>query len=465
MHYPFWYVPTLTSPMWIAVVAVLHMFSAMYAVGGSIILTTQTGLAYRLQDKKFLSYLRGHAWFFVLFTAVFGALTGVGIWWTIGLASPLATEELIHVFVLIWSIEYVAFILEVSAGLIFFYYWGRLSQKTHLTMGWIYAGAAFASLLAVTPITSFMISIGSWQPGDSVAVAFFNPQAFPQIIARTGASLLLASLYFFLHSSFKIKDDEVLKIRVGQLSANWAMLGAVLTIIGGVFWYVSLPPSGKAAISSASVLNVLSLIIFALTAGVVVMMYYGPIKNPKWLSPGFSILFFMAGLAATGTGEFIRESVRKPYIIYNRVLGSQIRPEEIPELRQNGYTAGGVWTRTYINDKYPGVIEDSEDGARINEANLLALSAEERRDVGRAIYMNHCNNCHAVSTGYNAVAQLSRGWNEQLVYDSIINLDRIHFFMPPWAGTEAEAKVLTEYIISVRHPYPEGFIHTSEEDR
>jgi len=32
MHYPFWYVPEQTSPMWIAVVAGLHIYTAVYVV-------------------------------------------------------------------------------------------------------------------------------------------------------------------------------------------------------------------------------------------------------------------------------------------------------------------------------------------------------------------------------------------------------------------------------------------------
>lgn len=457
MHYPFWYVPVLTSPIWIAVVAVLHMYAAMYAVGGSILLSAQTGLAYRSSDGDYLGYLRTHAWFFVLFTTIFGALSGVGIWWTIGLASPLATEELIHVFVLIWAIEYLAFFVEITSGFIFFYYWGRLDSQNHLRMGWIYAGAAFVSLLAITPITSFQINNGNWVPGDGVARAFFNPQAFPQIIARTGASLLLAALYFFLHVTLKAADKVRVRDCVGRESAKWAILGAVLTLIGGVTWYINLPPTGSAAISSATVLNVLTVIIFALSAGVVLMVYVGPIRNPSWLNPGFAFLFLGFGLAATGTGEFIRESVRKPYIVYNRVLGSQIRPEAVTQLRRSGYIAGGVWTSAYVRDKYPRVLPVSSEA--IDQSVLRNLPARERRDVGRVIYMNHCNDCHAISFGYNAVAQLTRGWSRDLVYDSVIHLNEIHFFMPPWAGMDAEAEVLTDYLMSVRHPYPLGFAH------
>lgn len=457
MHYPFWYVPALTSPMWIAIVAVLHIYTAMYAVGGSILLALQTRLAYRTDDKDYLEYLRNHTWFFVLITLVYGSMFGVGIWWTVGLASPLATEELIHIFVLGWAMEYVTFILEILSAFIFFYYWGRLDPRTHLKMGWIYAGAAMGSLIIITPITAFMLNIGSWLPADGFWKAFFNPQAFPQILSRIGGSLMLGALYFFLHSSLKMGYNERLQEKISRESAKWAMYGAVLTIIGGIAWYFTLPPSAGAALVGAAVLNVLMVILFILTAGAVVMMYLGPFRNPRWLTPGFAILFFGLGLAATGTGEFIREAVRKPYIVYNRVLSNQIRPEEVPNLQKNGYLAGGVWTSAFIKDKYTDAI--SPDG-KIDGKRLLALPMNERREVGRTIFMYHCNDCHAVD-GYSAVAQLSRGWDRTLVYDTVTHLDQVHFFMPPWSGTDAEANVLTDYIMSVRHPYPGGFAYTN----
>ena len=37
------------------------------------------------------------------------------------------------------------------------------------------------------------------------------------------------------------------------------------------------------------------------------------------------------GIAALGTGEFIREAVRKPYIIYNVVLGQSDFAAEVPD--------------------------------------------------------------------------------------------------------------------------------------
>jgi len=45
---------------------------------------------------------------------VVGAVTGVGIWFTIGLIAPEATSNLIHTFVWVWAIEWVFFLVEAA---------------------------------------------------------------------------------------------------------------------------------------------------------------------------------------------------------------------------------------------------------------------------------------------------------------------------------------------------------------
>ena len=162
MHYPWWHVPFLTAPMLIAAIAVVHVLVSHYAVGGGLFLAFETSHAYRTGNTDYLAYLKQHAWFFILLTVVFGAITGVGIWWIIGLASPLATEMLIHIFVFGWAMEYVFFVLEIASAFIFYYYWGRLDPGTHTTVGWIYAGSAWISLVLITGITGFMLHNGAW---------------------------------------------------------------------------------------------------------------------------------------------------------------------------------------------------------------------------------------------------------------------------------------------------------------
>jgi cytochrome d ubiquinol oxidase subunit I len=452
MHYLWWYVPFLTAPMLIAIVAVFHVYVSMYAVGGGLFLALETQFAYRSGNRRYLGYLKDHAWFFILVTVVYGAITGVGIWWTIGLASPLATEMLIHIFVFGWAVEYVFFVLEIASAFIFYYYWDRLEPKTHQIIGWIYAFSAWMSLVLITGITAFMLNPGAWPQQRDFWVGFFNPQFWPQTLARTGGSLLLATLYVYLHAAFREKDSE-LRALIGIRSARPGLLGAILVTAGGVWWYLALPASAQAALAAASALNILMLLIFAVTTIVFVMLYLGPYRHPGWVTPGFALLLFSFGLAAIGAGEFIREAVRKPFIVYDVVLGNQITAEEVATLRQTGYLEGGVWPRAYIARHYPQVVNEQ---GQIDEADLLALPEVDRLKVGEVLFQYHCNDCHAAAEGYSAVGQLMRGWTPELIRLVAQHPEKAQFFMPPFAGRPEEAELLSQYLASIAKPFPSG---------
>jgi cytochrome d ubiquinol oxidase subunit I len=455
MHYPWWYVPFLTSPMLIALIAVIHVYVSMYAVGGGLFLAVETSYAYRVSNTRYLAYLKEHTWFFILVTVVFGAITGVGIWWTIGLASPLATEALIHIFVFGWAMEYVFFVLEIVSAFVFFYFWGRLPAKTHQTIGWIYGISAWVSLLLITGITAFMLNPGSWLVKPDFWVAFFNPQLIPQTIARTGGALLLASLYVYLHASFFRNDDPELRRLISTRSTRPGLLGAVLVTIGGVWWFLALPPSAQAALAAASALNILMVIIFAVTIVIFAMLYLGPYRNPGWITPGFALLLFTFGLAAIGAGEFVREAVRKPYIVYGVVLSNQMLPEEVDRFRQNGFLESGVWTRAMISESYPGAFRS--DGT-LDETSLLALPEADRIHVGEVIFSFACNDCHSSKEGYSAVSELMRGWSPEMIRAVVDHPERAQFFMPPFPGTGEEAELLTEYLSSIARPFPPGLM-------
>jgi hypothetical protein len=92
-----------------------------FAVGGGLFLVLTERRARREHDSKLLGWLKSHTKFFVLVTVVYGAVSGVGIWFTIALISPLATSNLIHAYVWGWAIEWVFFFLEITAALLYFY--------------------------------------------------------------------------------------------------------------------------------------------------------------------------------------------------------------------------------------------------------------------------------------------------------------------------------------------------------
>jgi cytochrome bd-type quinol oxidase subunit 1 len=437
--------------MVIAIVATLHVLVAHYAVGGGFFLARELSHAYQTEDRQYLQYLRKHAAFFILLTVVFGAITGVGIWWTIGLASPLATGLLIQIFVFGWATEWVFFVIELTSAFLLYYAWGRIPAWLHRSLAWIYAIAAWVSLVLITGITSFMLHSGNWPETRNFWDGFFNPQFWPQVITRTGGAFLLASLYVYFHASLFLKDAR-LRNMVQSRSGLPSFLGVALIALGGILWLVLLPEAPRATILASPVLTVLTVLLLALFVMISAAVYFGPIRFPEWLSPGFASLLLLMGLAAFSLGEFIREAVRKPYLIHNVALGSQVLVEEVPRLRQEGYLQAGVWTRYYVSQKFPSVM----DGQRIDYSRFGDLSPQERQAIGQVLFMHHCNDCHALGVGYTGVTPLIRGMDKDALKELILRLNEPYFYMPPWCGREEEAEVLAEYLASVAPPLPGG---------
>jgi cytochrome bd-type quinol oxidase subunit 1/mono/diheme cytochrome c family protein len=438
--------------MLIAAISVVHVLISHYAVGGGFFLAIETAHAHRHNDRAYLDYLKGHATFFVLLTVAFGAITGVGIWWTIGLASPLATETLIRTFVFGWAMEWVAFFVEITAAFIFYYYWNRLPPSIHIRIGWIYAAAAWISLVLITAITAFMLDPGDWSPANnSFWVALCNPQCIPQIVARTGGALMLTSLFVYFHSSVCVREQR-LRDLIQKRSSRPALLGAVLILTGGVGWFYFLPESAWTVMQSAAAINLMVALIFALTFLVLALIYFGPYRNPGWLTPGFAAALLALGLAAFSSGEFIREAVRKPYIIYNVVFGNQIFTHEVEQFRRSGYLESGAWTKPYVAAQYPDVLT----AGRIDSQKLLGLPLADRVRLGEVLFQYHCNDCHAAGYGYSALGPLLAGRPRDMILGTVEHLEVAHFFMPPWAGTPPEAEILTDYLMSIRTPRPAG---------
>jgi len=303
MHYPWWYVPGLTGPMLIAIVAVVHVLVSHYAVGGGILIAIENSHAIRRKDDKYRNYWKTHTQFFVLLTVVFGAITGVGIWWTIGLASPLATEMLIRTFVFGWAIEWVFFIVELTAALTVYYYWDRLPKNTHKTIAWIYAGCAWLTLVAITGITAFMLNstglFGNWTPeAPNFWLAFFNVQFIPQAILRTGGCLMLATLYVYVHAAWTLRTDPPLLEKVVRRMSRPLVAGIVLLILGTTLWFPNLTPIARQTLESAAVLNAFLALIVFLTGIFILLLLAGPIFNPKSLNLGFALSLFVFGFAA-----------------------------------------------------------------------------------------------------------------------------------------------------------------------
>ena len=92
MNYPFWDVD-IGYGILMAIIAVVHVFISHFAIGGGLYLVIAESAARKKNDLMKIEFLKKLSKFFVLVSVVFGALTGVGIWFIIGLLNPAATES------------------------------------------------------------------------------------------------------------------------------------------------------------------------------------------------------------------------------------------------------------------------------------------------------------------------------------------------------------------------------------
>lgn len=522
MDYLWWHIPVITSPMLIAFIAVVHILVSHYAVGGGIFLAWELGYAYRKKNDPYVAYLRRHAQFFILLTVVFGAITGVGIWWTIALTSPLATEMLIRTFVFGWATEWVFFIIELVAAFLFFYGWpetgriGSLPRKTHLLIGWIYASAAWISLVLITGITGFMLHTGNFLEHPTFWTGFLNPQFIPQTLTRTGGSLLLASLYVTLHASVCRLNPEMTKLVVGRMG-RFALTGVILSILGVIMVGMNLPLTAEYTLLRAAAVNVI-LSVGAGAAALLVVFLITVTCRPGWLTPLGASAMFVLGLVAFTSAEFVREAIRKPYVVYDVVMSNQIYKADIAKIRHQGLLQSGYWTRLYMQEKFPytvipctgeepgsipstgdaletslapGVDVGKKESVRIGKAgsadrmdsqvnvlsevvpkktadfpvknvsrnqnirlDLTRVLPQDRVAVGKVIFMHHCNDCHAENLGYSGIAPLATSRSREEMVSFIKNLNSMVYYMPPWCGNDTEAELLVDYLRSVAFPYP-----------
>ena len=182
--------------------------------------------------------------------------------------------------------------------------------------------------------------------------------------------------------------------------------------------------------------------------------------NPRDL-PDRLLLRLPAGTLAridalSGTGrrsEFVREAIRKPFVVYNVVMGNQVLPEEVAQMRQRGYLESGVWTKAFVAENYPQAV--AGDPKHIDYAKLLELPPSDRVALGHVLFMHHCNDCHAADVGYSAAGPLLRGFPREKILSTVRHLET-KFFMPPWCGTAEEAELITDYLVNISEPRPEG---------
>jgi len=410
MHYPFWELPVSYGVL-VAGVAVLHVFISHFAIGGGFFLVVMERAARKAADTERLEFLEKLSRFFVLTTLVMGALTGVGIWFVIGLLNPAATEVLIHNFVWGWAIEWTFFVVEILAALLYYYGWKRMSPAGHMTIGWIYFLFAWLSLFVINGILTFMLTPGAWLATGNVWDGFFNPTFWPSLVLRSAIAVMLAGLYALLVAS-RCKPDGF-KVRMVRQTAGWAIVG-LAAAFPSLYWYWSAIPTTITAAALQGLPTPMRALYyshwFAGTIAVLVILF--GLIVPRRLHLSLAILTLAAGLGWVGSFEWFRESIRKPYVIVGYMYGNGVEVREADTYKRDGY---------------------------------LSKITYRSGDDGADLFRHACRSCHTFE-GYKPLKPAFDGTDRAFIAAIIQSAHLLRGNMPPFLGTAGEANALAAYL-------------------
>ena len=426
----------------IAVVAILHVVVSHFAVGGGLVMAALETAAVKRNDRPMRDLVRRSSMVLLLLSTVFGAISGVGIWFTIGVVHPAATSSLIHTFVWAWAAEWAFFLLEVITALAWVATWEKVSPRTHLLLIWLYAFAAFLSLVVIQGILGFMLTPGRFPATMSVADGFLNPTYLPGLLFRTGLCLALGAA--FMAFAALRERDRAARARLSRVLGGVGALGLGVAGIGWLAWERALPASVQRLFLGAKPLlatlatgrshTLRMFVLAALLALLVVLL-------PRLQSWPVAVLALLAGAGVLAGYERVREGVRKPWVISGQMFSNGVLVSEIDALNEKGILSKASW----------------------------ATKEAGGRDVpkGEAVFRAECSSCHT-RTGYLSIRKVAGAMDAEIatLFLTALRDDGANWkaraagkdvkpdypFMPPFVGTDEELNALAGWIGSMNAP-------------
>lgn len=434
MDFPVWHIPGVSNGFIMAVVSVLHVFVAQFAVGGGIYLVWMERKAHALGSPAMLAWLKRHTFFFLLLTMVFGGLSGVGIWFTMSVANTSATSTLIHAFLWVWASEWVFFLVEIAALLVYYYSYplmlaGKFDRRTHLSVGIIYAVAGWLSLLLINGVICFMLTPGRALESSSLIDAFFNPSMPPSLVFRTALCLILAGM-FALFTASHIQDEKARRTVI-RSSSLWVCVPLPMLLASSAWYYAALPPDRQAAILRRTADIHPFLIAYGWALPVIFLLGALAFTRAAKLRLPLAALILCSGLILAGSFEWLREAGRRPWVIPRYMYSSAVRPAEGEFMNKRGVTAISGWLRLY-DEKY-----------KDDEAFITGR--------GATIFAQQCGACHGVGGPRLDIVPRLKHLTENGIYAQLNGQGRATGYMPPFYGDLRDRADLTAYLNAVRN--------------
>ena len=426
MNYPVWEVLGLGGGTLIAFISVLHVYIAHLAVGGGLFIWLTDMKGFRENNPLIHDYVRKHTWFFLLLTMVFGGVSGVGIWFIIALVNPAGTSALIHYFVFAWAIEWVFFLGEIVALLVYHYRFSLLEKRERLTIAFLYFLFAWLSLVAVNGILAFMLTPGNWLETHAFWDGYLNPTFLPSMFFRSFMAFMIAGLFGYLTTVFQ--RDGQFRMAMMRYCTKWLLYPLPGLIVSSVWYYYATPFSVR---HTAFFVNPESAFFYKLFIVLTVVLFIsGLLLARKWgVSVQRAVSFFLVliGLFWMGGFEYSREIARKPFVINGFMYSNMVRKASVEKLNREGFLKHAKWTK------------------------VKNVNPEKMISAGHDLFLLQCLSCHTAGGLHNDVVSQTGTFTELGVRALLTGQGKIQDYMPPFMGTEKEKNGLAAYIARILH--------------
>ena len=374
-----------------------------------------------------------------IITTTIGALTGVGIWFSVALVSPASIGSLIRVFYWAWFTEWLVFVSEVVLILIYFLTWkkanGSLRSKLrHIRFGWFLSIFSWLTMAIIVSILGFMMDPGNWKTHHSLLNGFTNPIYLPQLAFRTPTAMVVAGMFGYVLVMLFTRRSSPLRAGFVRSSGKWLLCWIPLSLTGAIIYYRAMPAAMTANISVAvgtiefqQYYDLLKYVIAGAVSLVAIIAAFGILKPGKVRLVMVIIPCVMA-FGFLGIFERVREFIRKPYVIAGYMYSNLLRKEDYPLFQQDGILKYATYTST------------------------PEVTADNKIEAGRNVFMLACSRCHTTH-GINSITDVfermygpGRPLNENAMAAYIPNMHEGRTFMPPFPGNKKEIEALVAYI-------------------
>ncbi|MBI5596393.1 MAG: cytochrome C [Elusimicrobia bacterium] len=419
----------------LALIATFHMLPSHLATSAMWLSVYLEGKAYREERPELLEFVKKYSKFLLVFSYVFGSLSGVGIWFSATVAAPRGISGLIHNYVWGWATEWVFFLIEVAGIFLYTYSFDKVDRRTHLTVGWVFAAASWTTMVVIVGILTFMLTPGRWLATGGFFDGFFNQTYWPQLLLRTTAMFALAAAFAVLVAA-RLKDERA-RAEVVRAAGVTGLAGTLLGAACFAWYHASLPAALHDVLDALLTPALGRWMLYpALAVGLYfAVLAFKPLRVGTAAALGAIVVLFASVFAL----ERARELIRKPYLMPGMMYSNQIIGADLPA--KGVGSDAGRFARTGILAAAPFVPE-----------GLRTLGDSNRAEAGRMLALLECSACHTLQErGLRPLPRLVRGlgMDDPAAMTGFLDALEGYPYMPPFVGNQAEKEALAAYLVAL----------------